>query len=187
MHLQTESFRRRLGLLAALSFAVLLALMLGTPPDTVTGQTDCSSYNQCTELQGESSMKLTGNLTYSFDEASLNALLPTDADRQAFRTNMINAANDWAQRTGRSITQAPAGQAGNVTLRVNNDQQVRDGSGLVRPDPADSSRRIIDISNEWPGYSPEGQQRLTKHEWGHVLGLPDVPTPNCSNASTVMR
>lgn len=171
MHFQTESVRRRLGLLAALSFAALLAFILGTPPDTVTGQTDCSSYNQCTQLQGESSMKLTGNITYSFDEASLNALLPTDADRQTFRTAMINAANDWAQRTGRSITQAPAGQTGNVTLRINNDIAVRNASGVVSPDGA---RRIIDISNEWPGYSPEGQQRLTKHEWGHVLGMPDV-------------
>lgn len=110
MHLQTESVRRRLGLLAVLSFAALLAFILGTPPDTVTGQTDCSSYNQCPALQGErADTKLTGNITYSFDEASLSALLPTDADRQAFRAAMINAANDWAQRTGRSITQAPAG------------------------------------------------------------------------------
>ena len=34
MHLQTEPIRR-LGLLATLSFAALLAFMLGTPPDTV--------------------------------------------------------------------------------------------------------------------------------------------------------
>jgi hypothetical protein len=109
MYLQTESVRRRLGLIAGLSFASLLAFTLSMSPNTVTGQTDCSTYNQCPALQGESSMKLTGNITYSFDEASLNALLPTDADRQAFRSAMITAANDWAQRTGRSITQAPAG------------------------------------------------------------------------------
>jgi hypothetical protein len=74
-----------------------------------------------------------------------------------------------------------------VTLRVSNDQAVRDGSGLVTPDSADSSRRIINISNEWPGYSADGQQRLTRHEWGHVLGLPDVPSDSCTSVNTVMR
>jgi hypothetical protein len=51
MYLQTESVRR-LGLLAGLAFAAFLAFILGTPSNTVTGQTDCSGYNQCAALQG---------------------------------------------------------------------------------------------------------------------------------------
>lgn len=75
------------------------------------GQTDCASYNQCPELQGEQNTKLRGNITYSFDEASL-ALLSSEEARQNFRNAITAAANDWAQRTGRSISGAPSGQTG---------------------------------------------------------------------------
>jgi hypothetical protein len=111
MSLRMKSVRRLGSLAAGLSLAFLIAFVLNLLPGTVTGQTDCSGYGQCTALQGESDKKLTGNITYSFDEASL-ALLPSDTDRQAFRSAMIAAANDWAQRTGRSISQAPTGRPG---------------------------------------------------------------------------
>jgi hypothetical protein len=83
--------------------------------------------------------------------------------------------------------EAPAGQTGNVTLRVNDRQDIRDASGVVSVDQTNTSRRVIDISNEWPSYSPEGQQRLTKHEWGHVLGMPDVDPDACAGVNTIMR
>jgi hypothetical protein len=168
-----------------LFIGALCAFPPGPPAAVVSGQTDCTSYNQCLQLQGESLMKLTGNITYSIDEASLS-LLSSDAARQNFRSMVSSAASHWAQRTGRSITAAPAGQSGNVTLRVSNRPEVREGSGLVSVDPANSARRIIEFSDEFNAYSEAGQLRLTKHEWGHVLGFKDVPTDACPGVLTIM-
>lgn len=150
------------------------------------GQTDCTGYNQCPELQGEANTKLTGNITYSFDEASL-ALLASDEARQNFRSQIAAAATDWAQRTGRSVTQAPSGQTGNVTVTINNIQEVRDNNGFVRIDPANSGRRIMEFTDEFNGFSVAGQERLSLHEWGHVFGLRDVEPDECAGVTTIMR
>lgn len=173
--------------LAGLFFiGILCAFPPGLPAGVVSGQTDCTSYNQCLQLQGESLMKLTGNITYSFNEASLS-LLSSDEARQNFRSMVHSAAAHWAQRTGRSITAAPAGQSGNVTVGVSNKTEVREGSGMVTVDPSNSARRIIEFSDEFNAYSTAGQLRLTKHEWGHVAGLKDVPTDACPGVTTIMR
>lgn len=150
------------------------------------GQTNCTSYNQCPELQGEQSTKLTGDISYSFDEASL-ALLPSDEARANFRSQIEGAATDWAQRTGRSITAAPSGQTGNVTVRVNNSQTVRDNNGFVGIDPENSGRRIMEFTDEFNGFSVAGQERLSSHEWGHVFGMRDVPPDGCAGVTTIMR
>ncbi len=182
-----ELYLRRLYRLAGgIIIIALCAFCLTSPTEEVSGQTGCTSYNQCAALQGESSNKLTGNVTYSFDQASLN-LLSSDEARDNFRSVMRAAAADWAQQTGRSITEAPAGQSGNVTIRINSDPAIRDASGLVSHDPGNDSRRIIDISNEFNGYSTDGQNRLGKHEWGHVMGFLDVDPGACPDVTTIMR
>lgn len=80
----------------------LFALLLSSQLELL-GQTDCSSYNQCPELQGEQNTKLTGPITYSIDEASLS-LLATEEARQNFRNAIAASAADWAQSTGRGIS-----------------------------------------------------------------------------------
>ena len=165
---------------------VALCTFLLNPQMLLLGQTGCTAYNQCPALQGEQNTRLTGNITYSFDEASL-ALLSSDAARANFRSTVQAAAADWAQRTGRSISQAPAGESGNVTVRISSDQDIRDNNGRVAIDPANSARRTMDFSDEFNGFSAAGQNRLTSHEWGHVLGLPHVAPDDCSSVTTVMR
>ncbi|HKB68282.1 MAG TPA: hypothetical protein VKC61_20645 [Pyrinomonadaceae bacterium] len=167
------------------SLVAICGLLLGSQV-LLVGQTDCTAYNQCATLQGTANTRLTGDITYSFDEASLS-LLSSDAERANFKSKMQAAAADWAQRTGRSITAAPAGQSGNVTIGISNSQTVRDNNGLVGIDPANSSRRTMEFSDEFSGFSTAGQERLGSHEWGHVLGLPDVAPDGCSGVTTVMR
>lgn len=181
-----ESIMCRFDRLTIRVLLVVVCALLLSSQMLLRGQTDCTTYNQCTTLQGEANTKLTGNITYSFDELSLS-LLSSDEARQNFRSRAEAAAADWAQRTGRSITAAPSGQAGNVTIRINNSQTVRDNNGLVGIDPANSARRTIDFTDEFNGFSTAGQDRLTSHEWGHVLGLPDVAPDGCSGVTTVMR
>jgi len=53
---------------------IILSVALLSVQLPVQAQTDCTTYNQCSYLQGEDSNKVVGNFTYSFDEASLNAL-----------------------------------------------------------------------------------------------------------------
>lgn len=167
-------------------WVVVLCVSLFDVPRAVLGQTGCTSYNECASLQGEQNTKLNGNISYSFDEASLS-ILSSDAERQNFRSRVQAAAADWAQRTGRSVTAAPSGQSGNVTISVSNSQTVRDNNGLVGVDPANSARRTIEFTDEFNGFSTAGQQRLASHEWGHIFGLKDVAPDGCSGVSTVMR
>jgi hypothetical protein len=158
---------------------VALCAFLLSSQSLLLRQNDCMAYNQCAALQGQANTKLTGNISYSFDEASLG-LLSSDAARSNFKSKAGAAAADWAQRTGRSITAAGSGQSGNVTIRISSAQTVRDNNGLVGIDPANSMRRTIDFTDEFNGFSTAGQDRLTSHEWGHVLGLPDVAPDSCT-------
>ncbi len=43
------------------------------------------------------------------------------------------------------------------------------------------------FSNEWPEWTSAGKDRLVSHEWGHILGLPDVAADTCTNVETIMR
>lgn len=107
--------RRALGFLA-LSLVSLAALLAYTLTGAVA-QTNCTGYSQCPALQGQSDKNLPGNITYSFNDAEIAAAFGNDAAKiQDFKSRMAAATADWAQRTGRSITAAPAGQSGNVTF-----------------------------------------------------------------------
>ena len=169
---------------------IALCIFLLSAQLPAQAQTNCNSYNQCPALQGEQNTKLNGDITYSFDEASLAAMFPNPMDRTDFKNRMLAAANDWATKTGQSITQAPAGQTGNVTIKVENSQRTREDNGYVGFDPpgdSNSSRRIMGFSDEWTSWSDAGKDRLASHEWGHVLGLKDVNPDECSGVETVMR
>ncbi len=188
MLLQFEQTLKRIDRLVLYSLiAVLLApLLIAQLPSQA--QTSCSNYDQCTALQGEQSTKLTGDISYSFDEAALNAAFNGDqAKIQDFKDRMTAAANDWATKTGRTITAAPPGQAGNVTIRASSSQDIRNKNGEVKIDENDSSRRIMTFSDEFNGFSAAGRDRLASHEWGHVMGLKDVGPSECQGTETVMR
>jgi hypothetical protein len=174
----------RTGLKFSLILLSILLLGFGL---YMKGQDACASYNLCPSLQGESINKLCGNITYSFDDASLNAGFANDSTViQDFKTRMNAATADWATKTGRSIALASSG-AGNVTITVSSATSIRDEAGDVRMDPSDGARRIITISTDYTGWSNAGKDRMCSHEWGHVLGLKDVAPDDCSAVETIMR
>ncbi len=134
-----------------------------------------------------SSKGLTGAITYSINEASL-AALPSDAARQDFRNRIADATANWSQTAGISITQAPTGQAGRVTVDISTDPQRDLDDGVVYTDPNDTTRRIVSFSDEWITWAPESKDRIVSHEFGHVLGLKDIPPGGgCPNLETIMR
>lgn len=148
-----------------------------------------SNYQNCTALQGTTDRELNGPISYSFpSNATLLAIF--NNDQQAvddFRSRARTAAQDWASRTGISISEAPAGQAGNVTISASNSQTIRDAGAQVDFDPSDSSRRTITFSDQYATWSSEGKDSTFSHEWGHVIGMPDVPPDSCPGVNTVMR
>ncbi len=103
-------------LLRAWIAAICLSLLGAQTP--LLAQTPCTDYNQCAALQGEDSRGLNGPITFSFNMQSLNDRFPDPADRNDFMTQMRAAAADWAGSTGIGISEAPPGQTGNVTIRV---------------------------------------------------------------------
>jgi hypothetical protein len=167
---------------------LLLPCWLMVSPSVVLGQSACSGYNQCPSLAGETTTKLSGAITYSFDEASIAALLNNDPIKiQDFKSRVTTAANDWANKTGRSITVAPSGQPGNVTVKMDNSLDTHNENGIVTIDSSNTVRRILTISDEFPGWSNVGKDRLLSHELGHILGLKDVNPTDCTGIETVMR
>lgn len=151
----------------------------------VSAQPNCDSYNGC--VTGPIAAMLTGNLTYSFDNAKLNELLVDPAKIQDFKNRVAAAADDFATKTSRTIKEAPSGLPGNVTVTVDNSTSTADDKGSVEIDPMNSARRVMKFSDEWSGWTPEGRNRVASHEWGHVLGLPDVAVTACTGVATVMR
>jgi hypothetical protein len=139
-------------------------------------------------LDSAQNTKLSGNIVYSFDEASLNAAFANDPTKiQDFKDRIKAAADDWAAKTGRAITLAPAGQTGSVTVSLNSSQFARDNNGYVEIDPNNQGRRNLVFSDEFNGFSSAGKDRLASHEWGHVLGLKDVMPNSCAGVETIMR
>lgn len=93
-------------------------------------------------------VNLTGCAAPEVDEASLIAQFASQSDRDDFKNRMRAATADWADKTGRSITLASSGQAGNVTIKASNDQIIRNKTGEVAPDdanPADSSLSLSSL------------------------------------------
>lgn len=177
---------------------IVLCTSLFWPPILLNAQ-DCTTYNQCAALQGETNRKLNSPIIYSFNEQSLMERFPTQAARDEFKAKVQAAATDWAQKTGTSITLAQSGQTANVTVRVDpsvnaqgDPTQTGLDNGYVSFDPpgdSSSSKRILGFSDEWTTWSDAGKARLASHEWGHILGLKDVPPVgegSCSGVVTVM-
>ncbi len=160
---------------------------------------DCTAYNQCPALQGETNRKLNSPIIYSFNEQSLIARFPTQAARDEFKAKVQAAATDWAQKTGTSIALAQQGQTANVTVQVDssvdaqgNPTQTGLDNGYVSFDPpgdSNSNKRILGFSDEWTTWSDAGKARLASHEWGHIIGLKDVPPVgegSCSGVVSIM-
>lgn len=178
----------RLDRIVARFWMAVLALSLLCVPARVQAQTnDCSGYAGCTALSTASNSKLQGPITFSFNDTALASVFPTQAARDDFKSRTRTAAADWAQKTGVSITEAPSGQAGNVTITASSDSHIQDVDGEVSTDPANSNRRIITYSSEFSAWSSAGRDRMASHELGRILGLRDVPSDGCPGVQTVMR
>jgi hypothetical protein len=91
-------------------------------------------------------------VTYWFDDARINTALPAAASD--LKAHVRAAANDWATKTGITFT------------------EVTPGTGKVR---IYASGAIL-----WPEWNTAGKERITSHEWGHVLGFGDVTESGCS-------
>lgn len=170
----------------------VLALLLLASQLPVGAQQDCSAYGQCAALQQESSTKLNGPITYSFNESSL-ASLPNEQARQDFKNRMMTAINDWRDKTGINITFTTTPQpSSHVTIRISSDPFIRDSKGLVTAPgtfPPSPNRELL-ISDNFASWSDDGKDWIASHEWGHVMGLKDVPFfggEYCPGVQTVMR
>src|ERR1043165_7250287 len=135
-------------------------LLAQSPPPTDVLPPPCqdSGYQNCANLQGSSPHKLDGPLVYSFaSDATLLASLGSQQAVDDFKARARAAANDWASRSGVSISEAPAGQVGNVTITASNNEQVRGAGAQVGFDPTNPTRRIMTFSDQSTGWSAEGK------------------------------
>jgi hypothetical protein len=132
--------------------------------------------------------KLDGPLAYSFpSNATLLATLGSQQAVDDFRSRARAAANDWASRSGVSISEAPPGQTGNVTITASNNEAIQRAGAQVEVDQTNPTRRIMTFSDQSTGWSAEGKDSTFSHEWGHIIGLADVPPDECPGVNTVMR
>lgn len=175
-HVYVISFLIMVGFLALLYPAI-------TSPLPVEAQTNCTTYKQCPGLQTVSSVKIQGPITYWFDNVRIDSLLsPTDAND--FRSRVEAAAQDWATKTGISITK---GTSGKLRIRVSGATQYTDANGKVEPDPNSPGNMLMTFSTEWPQWNAAGKDRIASHEWGHVIGFSDVLESACTGVETIMR
>ncbi|HKC62289.1 MAG TPA: hypothetical protein VKB86_01565 [Pyrinomonadaceae bacterium] len=172
-------------------FVVLLSIQVlaQTTTDVLPPPCDDSNYQNCAALQGTDPLKLNSPIIYSFpSDATLLAVFNNNQEAvDDFKSRARTAAQDWASRTGISISESPAGQAGNVTISASNSQTIRDAGAQVDIDHSDSSRRTITFSDDYMTWSSEGRDFTFSHEWGHVIGMSDVLPDDCSGVNTVMR
>jgi hypothetical protein len=175
-------------LLVTIGLACLLAPIKYAPRALAqTTQANCDAYTQCSALVGESPAKLQGPITYSFDNAALNSLITGTAEEKAakikdFKDRFEAQAKDWAEKTGVSITPAPAGSAGNLTVTMSNSDTIRDKNGEAI---TQNGSGTLTISNEYPSWSEAGKDRMFAHELGHFLGLKDVKPAECPGVNTL--
>ena len=150
----------------------------------VQAQSSCTNYNQCSALQAVSTVKVQGPITYWFDDDRITPFLsPNDADD--FKTRLRAAANDWATKTGVSITETTG--SGEVRIIVSGVSTIQDVNGEVAPDQTFPGVMRITFSNEWPQWNSAGKDRIASHEWGHVLGFGEVTESTCTSVETIMR
>jgi hypothetical protein len=146
---------------------------------------NCTDYNQCTSLQGVSGNKVQGPIAYWFDNDHINSLLPTQADADNFRSRVRAAATDWSSKTGTTISEST--NSGQVKVRVSGVTLYRNANGVVEPDPNSPGNKMMTFSTEWAEWSAAGKDRLTSHEWGHIIGFQDVAESGCLGIDTIMR
>lgn len=104
-----------------------------------------------------------------------------------FKSRARAAAHAWADKSGVQISEAPPGQAGNISISASSSQAIRDAIGQVRHDKDDPNRRTLTISDDYNSFSPEGRDYLFAHEFGHIIGLDDVFPDECQGVNTIMR
>lgn len=159
-----------------------------TTTDTLPAPCNDSDYQNCAALQSTADTKVYGGIIYSLaSDADLLAALGSQQAVDDFKSRARTAANDWATRAGVSIREATSGETSNVTVSASDSQRARDATGYVDDDPNNSSRRVLVASSEYSGWSEEGKDGLFSHEWGHVIGLEDVPDDQCPGVNTIMR
>ena len=88
-------------------------------------QTSCTTYYQCAAIQEVSAHKITGPITYWFDNSQIVGVsFLTEEQAVNFRERVKAAATDWSTRTGIVFTEVSSG--GSVRIRVS-------GASLIRP------------------------------------------------------
>jgi len=146
-------------------------------------QSSCAAYYQCADLQAASTNKVQAPITYWFDNDHINSLLTPDA-ADDFRTRLKATATDWATKTGVTISEGASGQ---VRIRVSGVTFYRNINGVVEPDQSHPGGKVMTFSTEWPEWNGAGKDRIASHEWGHILGICDVPENGCPFVETIMR
>lgn len=159
--------------------AMCLSLLCGQTP--LFAQAPCADYDQCPALQGETNRKLNGPITFSFNQASLDQRFPNPDDRTDFINRMRAAAADWATNTGISISEAPAGQTGNVTIQVEPSEsapgvptETGNQNGYVDfnpPGDTSSPSRTLGMSDEWSTWSGAGKKTVQNRSYKRFLSL----------------
>jgi hypothetical protein len=167
------------------SWAIIILLSL-LPIDLPTyAQAECTAYEQCAALQLPSDTQLRGPIVFSFDESNFANMFESEEQANDFKNRLRDAAEEWSRLTGVSITEAdPPGHATNVTISVSSSPFVQDSDGVVI---AEGEDRFIIFSNEFSVWSAAGKDRAALHEWGHILGLEDLPPGSCPDVESIMR
>lgn len=167
-----------------IGLAVLSCLLLSSHSQAQT-QISCTTYNQCTALQAVSSIKVQGPITYWFDNDHIEGdfLLNHDA-AENFKARVRAGANDWATKTGISITEATSG---NVRIRISGTTFYTNSNGVAEPDQNNPGGKLMTFSIEWPQWTTAGKDRLVSHEWGHIIGFGEVAVSTCISVPTIMR
>lgn len=167
-----------------LGWALLLCVLVYQQPyDTVLAQSSCATYNQCPAFVQTSANMVQGPITYWFDNAWIDsALNQQDADN--FRSVVHAVVADWVVKTNVNISEGSSGQ---VRIRVSSSPSSQFVNGITEPDQTYTGGTVITFSDEWHEWTDEGKFRLVSHEWGHVLGLPDVLPNQCANVETIVR
>ncbi len=177
--------RESLSPVRAFVLILLILSLLDISPIVVfvRAQSDCTTYNQCPALLGQSGVTVQSPITYWFDNGHIDSLLsPSDASN--FRDRLRAAEVDWVVKTGINISEGSSGQ---VRIRVSGISFYRDLNGVVEPDQNNPGGIVMTFSTEWPEWTTAGKDRLASHEWGHILGFGDVTETTCAGVETIMR
>lgn len=149
-------------------------------------QTSCTTYYQCASIQEVSPNKVTGPITYWFDNSQIvGASFLTEEQAANFRERVKAAATDWATRTGIVFTEVSSG--GSVRIRVSGASLYTSANGVVDSDQSFPGKKVMTFSVEWPHWTAAGKDRLASHEWGHIIGFKDVADTGCAGVETIMR